>query len=152
MIQLNPSHPDPADPHGRTQQLAEEVVRPSFLRCMKDRDEFFDDFYGTLSDKAPGIGTMFAHVDMQRQNQLIRNAVEDLINYAVGNETAEQELRRLGGTHNRHGLNVVPELYDLWVDTIVETMRDHDPDADDDIDAAWRVVLRDGIKLMTSLY
>lgn len=133
-------------------QLVNDVVRPSFYRCMADRDDFFDDFYGTLSDKAPGIGAMFAHVDMQQQNQLIRNGVEHLINYAVGDEESERQLQRVGHTHGHDGLDVRPELYSLWVDTLVETVRRHDKQATDDVDAAWRVVLRGGIDLMTSLY
>jgi len=119
---------------------------------MRHSQDFFDDFYSTLSDKAPGIGTMFAHVDMHRQNQLVRTGVESLIDYAAGRKDAEQELLRLGGTHGRRGLDVVPDLYPLWVDTLVETVREYDPQADDSIDAAWRMVLRDGIALMTSLY
>lgn len=133
-------------------QLVETTVRPSFARCMGRPDDFFDDFYATLSEKAPGIGAMFAHVDMQQQNKLIRQGVEALISYASGHEESESQLRRVGMTHGKQGLNISPELYALWVDTLVETIREYDNQADDNTDAAWRVVARGGIELITSLY
>lgn len=144
---------DSSDPiPGHVVKLVEDIVRPSFGRCTAVGDDFFDDFYATLSTRAPGIGTMFAHVDMQQQNNLIRQGVEHLIDFASGNAQSEQELRRLGGTHGRVDLNVHPDLYSVWVDTLVETIRGHDEQATDDVEAAWRVALRGGIELMTSLY
>ncbi|MBI1310759.1 globin [bacterium] len=136
----------------RLRQLAEEVVRPSFRWCCDDGDDFFDDFYATLSERAPGIGAMFAHVDMQEQNRLIRRGVEHLIDFAQGSAESAGELRRIARTHGRQGLNIAPELYSLWIDTLMETVRAHDPEADDNAEAAWRVVLRGGIDLIISLY
>ncbi len=95
---------------------------------------------------------MFAHVDMQRQNGLIRRGVEHLIDFALGSEESAEELRRVAGTHGRQELNVAPELYALWIDTLMDTVRMHDPQANDDVEAAWRVVLRGGIDLIIAGY
>ena len=152
MTHLNSTSPDRAVTSEQLLRLVEDVVRSSFCRCMGASDEFFDDFYETLSARAPGLGTLCAHVEMQQQNQLIRQGVEHLIDYATGNEQSAQELRRLGKTHGRSGLNVRPELYSVWIDTLVETIRKHDQQSTDDIEAAWRVVVRGGIEQMTSLY
>lgn len=132
--------------------LVEDVVRPSFERCMASSTEFFDDFYSELSDKAPGIGAMFAAVDMLEQNRLIRKGVTHLIDYAAGNAQAAAELQRIGTSHDQNGLNVQPELYPVWVDTLIDTIRHHDSRSDDAIDAAWRVVVRGGIDLMVARY
>ncbi len=145
------SRPSPPDAE-RLAALAEDVVRPSFRVCCDDGDEFFDDFYATLSERAPGIGAMFAHVDMQQQNRLIRRGVEHLIDFALGSAESAEELRRVARTHGRQGLNVAPELYALWVDTLMETIRIHDPHANDDVEAAWRVVLRGGLDLIIAGY
>ncbi len=132
--------------------LVEDTVRPSFARCSEAGDEFFDDFYATLSDRAPGIGAMFADVDMQQQNQLIRRGVEHLIEYAVGSEESAAALRRVGESHGEQGLNVAPELYPLWLDTLMEAVRQHDPEASDHVESAWRVVARGGLDLIISKY
>lgn len=95
---------------------------------------------------------MFSRVDMQKQNELIRQGVERLIDFAAGSETAQQELGRLGESHGRSGLNIAPELYSVWVNTLMDTVRTHDSEADDNVEAAWRLTLRRGIELMTSLY
>ena len=89
---------------------------------------------------------------MQRQNELIRQGVEQLIDFAAGSDVAQQELRRLGKSHGRSGLNVAPELYSVWVNTLMDTVRIHDSEANDNIEAAWRLALSRGIDLMTSLY
>lgn len=136
----------------RLQQLVAEIIRPSFRRCRPHRAEFFDDFYASLSERAPGIGTLFSQVDMQKQNELIRQGVEQLIDFASGSDTARQELQRLGKSHGRGGLNVAPELFCVWVNTLMDTVRTHDPEADDNVEAAWRMTLSRGIDLMTSLY
>jgi hemoglobin-like flavoprotein len=127
-------------------------VLPSFRWCCEDGDDFFDDFYATLSERAPGIGAMFAHVDMQQQNRLIRRGVEHLVNFALGSEESTEQLRRMARTHGREQLNIAPELYGLWVDTLMETVRMHDPNANDHVEAAWRIVLRGGIDLIIAGY
>ena len=72
--------------------VATEVVRPSFARCCSHGDRFFDSFYFNLADHIPDVGTMFAGVDMTRQNQLIRIAIGHLIGYSEGNAYSETEL------------------------------------------------------------
>ncbi len=133
-------------------KLVEGVVRPSFARCGEAGGEFFDDFYATLSERAPGIGAMFAGVDMQRQNRLIRRGVEHLIEYAAGSEESAEALRQVGQSHGEQGLNVAPELYALWLDTLMETVRMHDPEANDEVESAWRVVAGGGLDLIISMY
>ncbi len=95
---------------------------------------------------------MFAHVDMQQQNRLIRRGVEHLVNFALGSEESTEQLRRMARTHGREQLNIAPELYGLWVDTLMETVRMHDPNANDHVEAAWRIVLRGGIDLIIAGY
>lgn len=95
---------------------------------------------------------MFAQVDMQQQNRLIRQGVEHLVSFAVGSEESSEALRRVGISHGQHGLNIAPELYPIWLDTLMDTVRNHDPEATDDVEAAWRVVARGGLDLIASLY
>lgn len=148
-LSSEPSHNGDAD---HLKKLVEDIVCPSFARCGEAGDEFFDDFYATLSERAPGIGAMFADVDMQQQNRLIRRGVEHLIEYAAGSEESAEVLRRVGESHGCQGLNIAPELYPLWLDALMETVRLHDPEANDDVESAWRVVARGGLDLIISKY
>lgn len=141
-----------SSPSAELRQLIKEVVRPGFRRCCEAEPEFFDDFYFNLSDRLPIVGSMFAQVDMEQQNQLIRDGIADLIDYAIGSSRAAAELKRLADSHSRSGLGIAPEFYPHWVDSLMETIRKHDPEADDVSEAVWRQVLADGITLMISGY
>lgn len=132
--------------------LSQCVVRPSFERCCQDSDQFFDSFYFLLCSREPRIGALFAQVDMKQQNQLIRSGVEHLLWFAEGSRKSKQELQRLGKSHSRDGLRIDPPLYETWVDVVVECVREHDPEAAEPVEAAWREVLTPGIELMKSLY
>ena len=49
-------------------------------------------------------------------------------------------------------LDIRPELYDLWLDALIATAREHDPDFDAAAEALWRECLRPGIEVMRSHY
>lgn len=129
-------------------RLIDEVVRPGFKRFCAGGVEVFDDFYCELSDRLPVVGSMFAQVDMEQQNQLIRDGIADLIAFADGNQEAKTELQRLSKSHSRSGLGVPPEFYPHWVDALMKTIRKHDAQTTDETEAAWREVLSPGVAMM----
>ena len=133
-------------------RLIDAVVRPSFERCCAAEPSFFDDFYFNLSDRLPVVGSMFAHVNMDQQNRLIRDGIANLIAFAAGDSRAKGELNRLSISHSRNGLGIAPDFYPHWVNSLMETVRQHDVEATDETETAWRDVLTDGIALMTSGY
>lgn len=132
--------------------VVERVVRPSFQRCCAHGNHFFDTFYDRLSAKAPEIGPMFAGVDMSRQNALVRDGIEHLIAHAQGSVPAQQELRRLATLHGRGGIGVRPELYPLWIDALMEAVHEHDEQADEYVELAWRETILSGVVLVASQY
>lgn len=142
--------------HERTELLVRivvySVVRPSFQRCCGQGDDFFDAFYARLSEKAPEIGPMFAQTNMRRQNALLRRGIDNLLAHAEGVADASNELVRLGELHGRDQLDVRPDLYSLWVEALMESVRESDPQFDEMTEAAWRDVLASGIELMVSRY
>lgn len=129
-----------------------QEVKASFARCAALGDEFFDSFYASLVDRETAIGQMFAETDMQRQNQLIQDGIAQLIAYAEGNATAETHIRALGRSHSRHFINVPPDFYPLWVDSLLTALREHDPKFNSQLADEWKKVIAPGIALMISMY
>lgn len=80
-----------------------------------------------------------------RSLQLSANATD-------GDPKALAELRARGTTHNRHHLDITPELYDLWLEALVATARKFDPEWDDSVESAWRTILGFVIQRMISAY
>ena len=61
-------------------------------------------------------------------------------------------LERLARLHSRAELDIKPELYDLWLDRLVQAVKEFDPMYDPEIEAAWRRMLQPGIEFMKSRY
>ena len=132
--------------------VAETAVRPSFLRCCQHDHTFFDAFYANLADHVPGVGSMFAETDMQKQNELVREGIRSLIDFAAGDPVVARELEHLGKLHSRQHLGIEPAMYAGWVAALIQTIHEHDAQMSDVLEAAWCEVLTPGIDLMISHY
>jgi hemoglobin-like flavoprotein len=54
--------------------------------------------------------------------------------------------------HSREDLDIRPELYDLWLAALLQTVAGCDPEHTPQIEAAWRDTLSAGIEYMRSRY
>ncbi|MBV2133898.1 globin [Pseudomonas sp. MAP12] len=124
-------------------------VMQSYGRCCASPN-FFDTFYQHFLASSPAIRDKFTKTNMVAQKQLLRAGILNLVLYARG--MSDTKLRALGQSHSREGLDIRPELYDLWLDSLLLAVKEHDKDADTDILAAWREVLGKGINLIKSFY
>jgi hypothetical protein len=61
-------------------------------------------------------------------------------------------LERLARMHSRAELDIKPELYDLWLEKLVQSARESDPMFDVETETAWHRVLQPGIEFMKSRY
>ena len=129
-----------------------QQVKDSYARCSALGDEFFDSFYANLVDRETEIGQMFAETDMQKQNELIEDGIRQLIAFAQGSADAELRIRELGESHDRRSIDVRPEFYPLWVESLMKAVEEHDAQFSPDLEAEWRSILAPGIALMISLY
>lgn len=127
------------------------IVRQSFARCTLKND-FLVTFYSILMGASDEIKTMFAHTDMPRQRSLLKEALIYLISFPTGNVFSQQRVTELAMSHSQIGLNVRPELYVTWVDSLIESVRRHDPQFTNELGAAWRQVLAPGIAAMVARY
>jgi hemoglobin-like flavoprotein len=128
-----------------------DIVRQSFGRCTLT-DDFLVTFYDILTRSSDEIRILFAHTDMPRQRSLLKEGLIYLISYPTGNEFARNRVIELGNSHGRTNLNVRPEFYQIWVDSLIQAIHRHDANYGPDLDAAWRRVLAPGIAAMISLY
>lgn len=127
------------------------AVRQSFARCTLT-DDFLVTFYGILTIASDEIKIMFAHTDMPRQRNLLKEALIYLISYPTGNAFSQQRVTELAMSHSRLGFNVRPELYVTWVDSLIESVRRHDQQFTTELGTAWRRVLAPGIAAMCARY
>lgn len=124
-------------------------VMQSYGRCCAS-DTFFDDFYQCFLSSSPEIREKFAKTDMAAQKQLLRAGILNLVLCARG--MPDTKLKALGHSHSRKGLDIRPELYGLWVEALIRTVRQHDRKATELDQDAWREILNQGINVIKSHY
>ena len=131
--------------------FADEDVRLSFERCDAN-GEFAETFYDLFMESNPAIAPYFARTDFGRQRRLLSDSVLIMVSRDVGDPEFRELLTRLGNTHGRCGRNVLPELYELWLDSICRAAEALDPYWSDALERKWRVRLRPGLQLVMAAY
>ena len=122
-------------------------VIASYHRC-RQSGPFFDTFYEILLGKSPEIASKFVRTDFARQKLMLRESLLEMLNYYCGVESVRQEIERLAKLHRR--LEVRPEHYELWLDSLCEAVAKHDPKYRVELGELWREAMRPGIALMLS--
>lgn len=129
-----------------------EKVKLQFGQCQFSPG-FFDDFYADFTAQSPQIQAAFANTDMKAQKEALRSGLSILMMYAAGgNQYAEGKLDRIGTSHSRTGLNISPDLYKVWTDSLMRTVRKHVRNTDAETDAAWARILKFGADRIASHY
>ncbi|AJE16811.1 globin [Stutzerimonas balearica] len=124
-------------------------VMQSYGRCCASAG-FFDDFYAAFLASSPAVREKFVRTDMTAQKQLLRAGILNLVLFARG--MPDTKLRALGQSHSRAGLDIRPELYDLWVEALLKTIGQHDRQLEQADLQAWRLVLNKGIDVIKASY
>lgn len=126
-----------------------DIVFQSYGRsCSKT--EFFQDFYATFINKSPVIARTFVNTNMATQQALLRSGILWLVMHARG--MPDTKIRALGESHSKKKMNIDPALYSFWLDSLIETLRRHDPKFSPELEQAWRRVLMPSIQKIQSMY
>ncbi len=128
-----------------------QIIQQSYNRCLKD-DRFFDTFYDIFLNKSDKIPKKFANTDFKRQKLLLKASIGMLVKFSTGNEHVLAAVEKLGETHSRQGHDINPQFYELWLDSLCETLEEHDPEFSPELEATWREEMRNGIELIISQY
>lgn len=108
---------------------------------------FFSDFYTNFL-RHDDIRKLFRDTDMRRQEAMLRRSLFHLVAFYVSH-TPSAELERIAVIHAKIG--ILNEHYDLWLDALIETVRQHDRGCDLATELAWRLAMTPGITYMRLL-
>ena len=92
----------------------------------------------------------FANTDFERQKLAMRLSLRMMAMASAEGDAAALYLEYIARRHDRHHLNIDPELYDLWLEALIDTAREFDDEFDAEVEQAWRTVMRYGIEYMIS--
>jgi hemoglobin-like flavoprotein len=128
-----------------------EIFADSFDRCMAD-ERFFDIFYDRFVASSPAVADRFAHTDDRRQKRAVRASLYLIMSCTVRSEADYSPLEPLAERHSRQQLDIGPELYRLWLDSLIESVQTCDPRFDLTIERVWRHAMRQAIDFLVSRY
>lgn len=131
--------------------MVDQNIKASFDRCEATGD-FAETFYELFLDSSPEIAPHFSQTNFVKQKKLLRGTVYILVTRNPGEAEARNTLERIGDSHNRSNLNIRPELYELWLNSLCKTVERLDPNWTPELDAIWRKSMRPAIEVITSLY
>ncbi len=117
----------------------------SYYRCRRD-ERFLDTFYDGFLSKSPAVAQMFAKTDFKLQKLMLRQSLLEMLCFDREMSGTREEIERLGLRHKE--LRVAPEMYALWLDSLCEAIRKHDPSYTPALEQLWREATHKSIKAM----
>lgn len=130
-----------------TASKATKITRASFTRCAASPG-FFPAFYRSFFAALPAAEPRFAKTDLPRQHKLIEHAIKILLIFPQQPSGEPTLLTRLAEKHGKAELAIDPAWYPVFLDSLIETAREFDPEFTPETGRAWREALGPGIEYM----
>ena len=128
-----------------------ELFNDSLGRCLKT-PEFLDRFYELFLASSEEVARKFAHTDFRVQVRMLKGSLYLMMLASSGTSETLSDLERVARLHGRTGMDIRPELYDLWLDCLLQAVQQFDPLFDAEVEKVWRLGLAPGIAFMKSRY
>ena len=124
-----------------------QVFNDSFERCIID-PKFLERFYEIFLSSSDEVKEKFKNTDMQKQKGILLTSLAYIM-YADKNP---DPLYKTAVNHDHEHLDIKPEMYITWLNSMIAAVKLTDPQYEENIDAAWRQSLQPGIDYMVKLY
>ena len=122
----------------------------SYQRAISPNYEiFFKRFYDKLIGSDPDIEALFSDTDMERQFRMLMQSMTHITSFAATLE-ADEEIDRIAKLHGKDNLKISTEIFDLWLDCLIDTVREHDPEYNHHVETAWKEIMSPGLEYMKS--
>jgi len=129
-----------------------DTFEASLGRCTAS-PRFLDRFYENFLASSPKVKEKFAGTDFVHQKRALRGSFH-LMLLVADNERSDpgRYLRDLAAQHGKRQMDINADLYDLWLDSLIATVREIDPEFTPEVEDAWERVMMVGIHYMLSHY
>jgi hemoglobin-like flavoprotein len=129
-----------------------DTCESSLRRCSADPD-FFTRFYERFLESSPKVREKFQGTDFKRQQRLLQVSLQMLLVAAQDDgERPMPYLDEVAARHSASQLAIGAELYDLWLDSLLETARTTDPEWSAAVEQAWESVMAVGISYLLARF
>ena len=136
----------------KTWEQKVQIVEESYQRS-KNHPLFARRFYENLFYLNSKIKDYFANTDLEHQVKALMHGMDFLVKFLDHkDENARSQVIRLAKSHSVHGLKIHPHHYYYWIDALIMTAKEFDPQWYDSLEYYWREVIFFPISFMISQY
>lgn len=128
---------------GREKKLFME----SLDRCTTDPG-FLSRFLSLFLTSSPEVKQRFSDTDLDVQKRMLKASLYLMVMALEGKPEGMAHLERIARLHSREGLDVRPEFYELWLNSLLRAVEEHDPLFTKSLTGLWRRMLQPGIDFM----
>ena len=125
-----------------------DELTASYYRSRRD-ESFLDTFYNRFLSTSPAVAQMFADTDFTIQKLMLRQSLLDMLGFYREMPGTHEEIERLGLRHQK--LGVTPEMYTMWLDSLCEAIKKHDPSYTPALEQLWREAMLKSIQEMVAV-
>ena len=123
------------------------IFNDSFQICASD-PLFLDRFYKVFFSSSEEIKEKFKHTDMKKQKKVLLKSLA----YMMNARSNPGLISATAVNHDKKHLNISPHLYGIWLNSMVEAVKQSDTRFNQQIEDAWRKTMQPGIDLMIKKY
>ena len=129
-----------------------EQLEDSLRRCNSDPG-FLDRFYERFLRSSPKVREKFVGTDFIRQKRMLQASLQLLLVAAQDEgKRPTPYLDDVAARHSASQMAIGAELYDLWLDSLLATVREVDPAWNAEVEQAWESVMTVGIAYLVARY
>ena len=126
------------------------AIRDSWERI--GSENLVEQFYPRFLAADPRIAPYFANTNMLKQKKVLEQAFVNALRFAGGDPESVEKVGFLAGTHCKRRMNILPELFTIWLEAVLETLQSLDSEWNSQLESLWRSQLEPVIEFVTSRY
>jgi hemoglobin-like flavoprotein len=124
-----------------------DVFDNSLERCVA-HPQFMDRFYEIFIGSSEEVREKFRHTNLRKQAKMVKASLYMLLMATQGMPEADMHFQRIAKLHGNEKLKISPELYELWMDSLIQAVQEHDEHWRSETEHVWRTLMGAGIKIM----
>ncbi len=128
-----------------------QLFQQSSQRCTEDPN-FLGRFYQLFLESSQEVAEKFKHTDFAKQKKMLKNSLFMIMWASQKSPEEITHLQEIAKSHSREKYDVRPELYDLWLECLLQAVEEFDPIYCLEVKKAWQNILKNGIEFMKNNY
>jgi hemoglobin-like flavoprotein len=124
-----------------------ELFNDSLTRCTSN-PLFLERFYDLFLSSSEAVKEKFKHTDFKKQRRMLQASFYMLMLAAGGKPETRGHLERLAEIHGQNGHDIPPQMYQTWLDCLIQAVKESDPRFTPETETVWRQMMTRGIEFM----